>query len=116
MAYEPSHAAVESNGPRTLLAAMHGMTHISLSRALSGTVAFAAVFVAGACGDSRKQHAVDGDTGAASPAMTRDMSATPMAPDSTKGVAHSTGGGAPAGTTDSTKKPPIPTTPPSARR
>jgi hypothetical protein len=63
------------------------------------------------CGDSNKQHAVDGDTGAAAPATTRDMSATPTGPDSTAAVSTSTGGGAMSGTTDTTRKPRVPGTP-----
>jgi hypothetical protein len=44
----------------------------------------------GACGDKSK-YAADGDTGAAAPATVRDMSATPQAGDSTKGVSNPTG-------------------------
>jgi hypothetical protein len=63
------------------------------------------------CGDSRKQHASDGDTGAAAPATVRDMSATPTVGDSTAAVSTSTGGGAMAGTTDTTRKSAVPGTP-----
>ena len=65
---------------------------------------------AGACGDGSK-HATDGDTGAAAPATVRDMSATPNAPDSTRGVANPSGQPNQAGDTtgarvaDSTKGP-----------
>ena len=64
-----------------------------------------------ACGSGSK-HAVDGDTGAAAPATTIDMSATPKAGDSTMGVAPATGSAAPAGTTDTTKKVPSPSAAP----
>ena len=42
------------------------------------------------CGEKSK-HATDGDTGAAAPATTRDMSATPSVGDSTAGVSNPTG-------------------------
>jgi hypothetical protein len=50
----------------------------------------AALGALAACGD-HSRHASDGDTGAAAPATVRDMSATPMAGDSTPGVAKATG-------------------------
>ena len=58
--------------------------------------------VAGGCGDASK-HASDGDTGAAAPAATRDMSATPNVPDSTAGVANPTGAPNVAGDTTSAR-------------
>ena len=57
-----------------------------------------ALALAGACGEGSK-HATDGDTGAAAPATTRDMSATPNVPDSTAGVSNPTGQPAVAGDT-----------------
>lgn len=86
-----------------LLAPIIRMTITLRSRLLAGTAALALGTLA-ACGDSNRQHAVDADTGAAAPATTRDMSATPNAPDSTAGVAAPTGSAAPAGTTDTTRK------------
>ena len=83
------------------------MTTLSNSRSRAMmTVALASLALA-ACGAGSK-HAVDGDTGAAAPATTIDMSATPKAGDSTMGVAPATGSAAPAGTTDTTKKVPSP--------
>ena len=86
------------------------MTTISRSRLLAGTAALALMTLA-ACGDSNRQHAVDGDTGAAAPATTRDMSATPKVGASSAGVTPPTGAAAPAGTTDTTKKVPSPYAP-----
>lgn len=86
------------------------MTITSRSRLLAGSAALALLTLA-ACGDRSKQHAVDGDTGAAAPATTRDMSATPKAGDSTAGVTPPTGSAAPAGTTDTTKKVSSPSAP-----
>ncbi|MDB4879471.1 MAG: hypothetical protein JWL60_917 [Gemmatimonadetes bacterium] len=77
------------------------MTIPTLLRSSAALVLCAASLAA--C-QSRGEHAVDGDTGAAAPATTIDMSATPKTPDSTMGVAPATGSAAPAGTTDTTKK------------
>lgn len=80
----------------------------STQRAVMALMLAAAVLTA--CGSGGK-YAVDGDTGAAAPATTIDMSATPKAGDSTMGVAPATGSAAPAGTTDTTKKVPSPSAP-----
>ena len=66
------------------------MTTIDSARPLRIAMAAALIAGASACADKSK-HATDGDTGAAAPATTRDMSATPMAGDSTAGVAKATG-------------------------
>jgi hypothetical protein len=68
-------------------------THRAVAGILLGALA------ASACGERAKQHATDGDTGAAAPATVRDMSATPRAPDSTPGVSAPTGQPAAAGDT-----------------
>lgn len=81
------------------------MTNIIRSRLLAGSAAAVLIALA-ACNNTPKQHAADGDTGAAAPATVRDMSATPKAGDSTAGVTPPTGSSAPAGTTDTTKKMP----------
>ena len=78
------------------------MTNSSRIRQL----ALACGLVALAACSSDKQHAADGDSGAAAPATVIDMSATPNAGDSTAGVAAPGGTSAPAGTTDTTKKAP----------
>jgi hypothetical protein len=80
-------------------------------RALLGAAALAlTAVIPAACGEKARQHAADGDTGAAAPATVRDMSATPRAPDSTAGVSAPTGQPAAAGDTlgaraKATKKP-----------
>lgn len=75
------------------------MNHITALRAVRATLASLLVLaVAGACTDKSK-HATDGDTGAAAPATVRDMSATPNAPDSTRGVSNPTGQPSSAGDT-----------------
>jgi len=61
-------------------------------------LAFALLASVAACGD-RSKHATDGDTGAAAPATTRDMSATPSIGDSTTGVSNPTGQPSAAGDT-----------------
>ena len=43
------------------------------------------------CNSHKGDYAKDGDTGAAAPAATRDLSETKKAPDSTTGVSRSTG-------------------------
>lgn len=54
--------------------------------ALAPALALAAALLVAACSSGDKGYARDGDTGAAAPATTRDMSATPNAGDSTTGV------------------------------
>ena len=74
------------------------MTRTNASRARFAALLPMVVLIAGACGDKSK-HASDGDTGAAAPATVRDMSATPNAPDSTRGVSNPTGQPSSAGDT-----------------
>jgi hypothetical protein len=70
------------------------------TRALFGAVALAlSAIVPLACGEKARQHASDGDTGAAAPATVRDMSATPQVPDSNSGMSRPTGQPAAAGDT-----------------
>jgi hypothetical protein len=70
----------------------------SSTRRAAALLTLAAAAFTGACGDKSK-HATDGDTGAAAPATVQDMSATPQAGDSTKGVSNPTGQPSPAGDT-----------------
>jgi hypothetical protein len=74
-------------------------THVHTStRRAAAVLALTLAATTGACGDKSK-HATDGDTGAAAPATVKDMSATPQAGDSTKGVSNPTGQPSSAGDT-----------------
>jgi hypothetical protein len=68
------------------------MTTFASRRLARGVAILTTMLVAGVVGCGEKsQHASDGDTGAAAPATTRDMSATPNVGDSTTGVSNPTG-------------------------
>src|SRR3954464_3615126 len=68
------------------------MTSFVSRRLARSTTILSTMLVIGVigCGDKSK-HATDGDTGAAAPATTRDMSATPNVGDSTTGTSNPTG-------------------------
>jgi hypothetical protein len=69
---------------------MTSTTTSTRAQLVTATAALLLGAFAMACGDKSK-HATDGDTGAAAPATTIDMSATPRAGDSTAAVAKATG-------------------------
>jgi hypothetical protein len=69
---------------------MTSTTSSTCARLATGTAALLLSAFAVGCGDKSK-HATDGDTGAAAPATTIDMSATPRVGDSTPAVAKATG-------------------------
>ena len=87
------------------------MTSIASHRVARRAAILTIVLVAGAGCGQKSEHASDGDTGAAAPATTRNMSATPGVPDSTAGVSNPTGQPSNPGDTlgargrDSTKEP-----------
>jgi hypothetical protein len=76
------------------------MTSFASHHLARGVAILSTMLVVGTigCGDKSK-HATDGDTGAAAPATTRDMSATPNVGDSTTGVSNPTGRPSSAGDT-----------------
>jgi hypothetical protein len=67
------------------------MTSFASHRIVRGAGILSLVLVAGVIGCGPKSDHVPGDTGAAAPATTRNMSATPGVPDSTAGVSNPTG-------------------------
>jgi hypothetical protein len=69
---------------------MTSTTTSTRARLVTAAAALLLGAFATACGEKSK-HATDGDTGAAAPATTVDMSATPRVGDSTTGVAKATG-------------------------